>query len=137
MNLQIDPPLGFEASGTAECFLQEGGFSVYAADLGNLDTRYVSAQVFSLGDPNAQASATDSFRAVSLSISVIPRSGTAGETHYGTPGDTPLELDAVSDGLSGTLTFEGLVPYAIEGPGPSPGAAAGGPISGTLSWECD
>jgi hypothetical protein len=132
MELQIDPPLSFEASGTAECFLQAGGFTVYAADLGDLDTRYVGAQVFSLGDPNAQASPTDSFRAVSLSILVLPRSGTAGETYYGSPGDVPLELDAISDGRSGTIKFEGLAGQLLEDPQSSPE-----PISGTLSWTCE
>ena len=132
MELQIDPPLSFEASGTAACSLQEGGFTVYAADLGDLDTRYVSAQVFSLGDPNAQASPTDSFRAVSLSISLLPRSGTAGETYYGSAGDVPLELDSISDGRSGTLKFQGLAGQLIEDPQSSPE-----PISGTLSWTCE
>jgi hypothetical protein len=136
MQLQIDPPLSFEASGPAECFLQKGGFSVHAADLGDLDTRYVSAQVFSLGDPNAQASPTDSFRAVSLSISLFPRSGIAGETYYGSPGDVPLELDAISDGRSGTLKFEGLAGQLIEDPQSSPGVSPE-PISGTLSWTCE
>jgi hypothetical protein len=132
MELQIDPPLAFEASGTAECFLQGGSFTVHAADLGDLDTRYVSAQVFSLGDPNAQASPAQSFRAVNLSISVLPRSGIAGETYYGSAGDVPLELDAISDGRSGTLSFEGLAGQLVEDPEASPE-----PISGTLSWTCE
>ena len=135
MDIHIDPPLGFEASGTAECFLQEGGFTVHAADLGNLDTRYVSAQVFSLGDPNAQASPPDSFRAVSLTISLLPRSGVAGETYYGSPGDVPLELDAISDGHSGMLSFEGLAGQLIDDTQSSPGMSPE-PISGTLSWTC-
>lgn len=136
MELNIDPPLSFEGSGPAECFLQEGGFTVHAADLGDLDTRYVSAQVFSLGDPNAQASPASSFRAVSLSISLLPRSGTAGEAYYGTPGDVPLELDASSDGHSGTLSFDGLVGQLVEDAQSSPGMS-GEPISGTLSWTCE
>jgi hypothetical protein len=132
LQLKIDPPLAFEASGTAECFLQEGGFTVHAADLGDLDTRYVAAQVFSLGDPNAQASPAQYFRAVNLSISLLPRSGVAGETYYGSPGDIPLELDAISDGRSGTLSFEGLAGQLVEDP-----QASREPISGTLSWTCE
>jgi hypothetical protein len=136
LELQIDPPLAFEASGTAECRLQDGGFTVYAADLGDLDTRSVSAQVFSLGDPNAQASPTNSFRVVGLTISLLPRSGVTGETYYGSEGDVPLELDAISDGHSGTLRFERLTGQRIEDALPSPGAAPE-PLSGTLSWTCE
>jgi len=132
MDLQIEPPLSFEGSATAQCFLQEGGFSVYAPDLGDLDTRYVSAQISSLGDPRAKASPTDSFRAVSVSISLLPRSGTAGETYYGSPGDIPLQLDSISDGRSGTLRFEGLTGQLIEHP-----ESSLEPISGTLTWTCE
>jgi hypothetical protein len=132
MQLKIDPPIGFEASGTAECFLQEGAFTVRASDLGDLDTRYVGADVFSLGDPRAQTSATNSFRAVSVSISLLPRSGTAGETYYGSPGDIPLQLDSISDGRSGTLRFEGLTGQLIEHP-----ESSLEPISGTLTWTCE
>jgi len=137
MDLNIDPPLDFQGSGTAECVIPEGGFSVYGFDLGTLDGRAVSVSLSTAGDPAAQASAADSFRTVYLSISLHPRVGTGEETTYGSPGDLPIQLDAFSDGLSGTLTFEGLAPYGIEGPASSPGDAAGPPISGTLSWICE
>ena len=137
MHLQIDAPLSFQGSGPAECVIPEGGFSVNAYDLGTLDGRAVSLSLNTAGDPGAQASAAESFRAVFLTISLHPRVGTGEETAYGSTGDVPMQLDALSDGLSGALTFEGLAPYGIEGPGSSPGDSAGPPISGTMSWTCE
>ena len=137
MDLEIDPPLAFQGSGPAECVIPEGGFSVYAFDLGTLDGRAVSVSINTAGDPGAQASAPDSYRAVYVSVSLHPRVGTGEETTYGSPGDVPLQLDAFSDGMSGTLAFEGLAPYGIEGPGSSVDGSAGPPISGTISWTCE
>lgn len=136
MELTIDPPLSFEGSGAAECFIQQGGFTVYAPDLGTLDGRLVSANLNTAGDPGAQASAADSYRAVYLHINVRPRAGTGEELAYIRPGDAPMQLDALSDGLTGTLRFEGLVRQSIEAPPNSPGDP-GPPISGTVSWECE
>ena len=134
MDIQIDPPLSFEGSGPAECFILEGGFTVYAPDLGTLDGRLVSASLHTAGDPAAQASAAGSYRTVYLQLNLRPRSGTGEELVYIRPGDVAMQLDASSDGLSGTLNFEGLVPSSIEDPIGSP---TGPPISGTVSWECE
>jgi hypothetical protein len=125
MDLQIDPPLAFDGSGATECYEPEGAFSIYAPDLGTLDGRLVSVWVATAGDPNAQA------RTISVSINLLPRTGAGAETAYGNPDDAPIELDAASDGLSGTVRFEGLVPLVFEG------SVAGDPISGTISWTCD
>lgn len=131
LELQIQPPLGFEGSGVAECYLPDGGFSVHAADLGTLDGRSVSLWLNTAGDPAAPDSATDSFQSVYLYITLLPRVGVGGETQYGSPGDATLQLDAPSDGLSGTVSFEELVAQEFEG------GVAADPISGTLSWTCD
>lgn len=133
MELRIEPPLSFDGSAVAECYLPPGGFSVYAPDLGTLDGRLVSAWLNSAGDPNAQASATGSYRAVYLSVNLLPRVGTGGETAYG--GDATFDLDAPSDGYSGSVSFEGLVGQLIE-PEAS-GVAGPDPISGTISWTCE
>ncbi|MDP9468326.1 MAG: hypothetical protein M3P32_06250 [Chloroflexota bacterium] len=135
MNLEIDAPLSFAGSGVAECYLPEGGFTVYAPDLGTHDGRLVSASLSSAGDPSAQASAMSSFTTVYLNVNLIPRVGTGGEAAYVSPEDATFELDAPSDGLSGTLRFEGLEAQLIE-PLDS-GVAAPDPISGTLSWTCE
>lgn len=132
MDLQIDPPLSFDGSGAAECVIPEGGFSVYAPDLGTLDGRLLTVSLSSAGDPNAQASAAGSYRTVNLYVTLLPRVGTGLETTYGSPGDGTLELDAPSDGLSGTLTFEDLEAQLID-----PESPAADPISGTVSWTCD
>ena len=134
LELHIDAPLSFDGSGVAQCYLSEGGFSLYGPDLGTLDGRLVSASLSTVGDPSAQTSATGSYRTVSMSVSLIPRVGTEGETLYGT-GDPTFELDAPSNGLSGSVSFEGLVGELIE-PLAS-GEAGPGPISGTISWTCE
>jgi hypothetical protein len=131
MELTIDPPLSFEGSGPAECVIPQGGFSVYGPDLGTLDGRLVSASLSSAGDPASQPSASASYRTVYLHVNLLPREGVGGETAYGVLGDGTVELDAASDGLSGTLRFEGLVAQEFEG------HVAGPPISGTLSWTCE
>lgn len=131
MELTIDPPLSFEASGPAECVIPEGGFSVYGQDLGTLDGRLVSAYLSSAGDPASQPSAAASYRTVYLHINLLPRVGVGEETAYGVPRDGTVELGAASDGLSGTLRFEGLVAQEFEG------HVAGPPISGTISWTCE
>lgn len=131
MELTIDPPLSFEASGPAECVIPEGGFSVYGQDLGTLDGRLVSAYLSSAGDPASQPSASASYRTVYLHVNLLPRVGVGEETAYGVPRDGTVELGAASDGLSGTLRFEGLVAQEFEG------HVAGPPISGTISWTCE
>jgi hypothetical protein len=137
MQLTIDPPLSFQGSGAAECFIPEGGFTVHALDLGSLDGRLVSASLNTAGDPGAQASAADLYRAVYLHVTVRPRIGSGEELVYIRPGDVPMQLNAFSDGLSGTLKFEGLAPQSIEAPPHSPGDSAGPAISGTISWTCE
>ncbi len=132
MELQIDPPLTFDGSGFAQCLIPEGGFSVYANDLGTLDGRSVAVSLNSAGDPASQASASGPYRTVYLYVTLLPRVGAGGETSYGISGDATLELDAPSDGLSGTVRFEGLVAQIFEG-----SVAAGDPISGTISWTCE
>ncbi len=132
MELHIEPPLSFDGSGVAECFLPEGSFSVHDADLGTLDGRLVSAWLSSAG---AQASAAGTWRTVYLSVSLLPRVATGVETAYVSPGDATFELDAPSDGRSGTVRFAGLVAQQNE-PLDS-GVAVPGPITGTISWTCE
>jgi hypothetical protein len=48
-----------------------------------------------------------------------------------------MELDAPSDGLSGTLSFEGLAAQLFDRTYPSRGDPTPAPISGTISWTCD
>jgi hypothetical protein len=131
MDLRIDPPLSFEGSGPAECVIPEGGFSVYGPDLGTLDGRLVSASLSSAGDPASQPSASASYRTVYLHVNLLPRVGVGRETAYGVPGDGTVELGAATYGLSGTLTFEGLVAQEFEG------HVTGPPISGTITWTCE
>lgn len=135
MELRIDPPLSFDQSGAAECYPQEGAFSVYAPDLGTLDGMLVSASLDSAGDPTAQASATGAYRAVYLYVNLLPRVGTGGGTTYISPDEATFELDAPSDGLSGSVRFEGLIAQLADPLGS--GVAAPDPISGTISWTCE
>lgn len=130
MELRIDDPLSFDGSGTAMCqdFGGTGGFSVWADAVVTLNGSIVS--VYLSGVPGAAASSQDLGES-SLSINLTPKSGTERPLSYSTIFSTRLELDASSDGRSGTLTFEGLEPGVGEEPRPPEE-----PISGTVAWTC-
>jgi hypothetical protein len=66
-------------------------------------------------------------------VSLRPRSESDPPQEWFIGQNTEAEIDASPDGLSGTVTFEGLEPSEFE-----PGGAGGGePISGSISWECE
>jgi hypothetical protein len=130
MQVHIDDALNFDGSGTAMCqyFGGTGGFSVWADAVVTLNGSYVSASLS--GVPGAAASSQRAGES-SLYINLIPKSGTERPLSYSTIFSTQLELDASSDGRSGTLKFEGLEPDVGEEPRPSEE-----PISGTVTWTC-
>ena len=145
MELAIDPPLDFEGSGAAYCQPHGGssGFSIYPQEggLGTMGGRAVHASVDSYatevlpeGGP-VPAPGPGGEQAPNVYISLSPRSETdPSQEWYATP-QSRVEIDAAADGLSGTVTFEGLELTVLEAP--DPGVVDVGSISGTITWECD
>jgi hypothetical protein len=135
MELTIDPPLSFEGSGVAYCdnFGGTSSFVVWADDLGELDGSIVSVTL----DSSTKAAATGAeYR--NLSITLYPAGKEPPASYvpvaYSPIFSTRIELDASSDGRSGTLRFEGLEPSILDKP---PGQVPGlEPISGTVTWAC-
>jgi hypothetical protein len=136
MELKIDPPLSFQGSGVAHCdnFGGTTSFSVWAEDLGTLGDSIVSVQLDS-----GSLSGPIGPERPGLSITLYPPSGTEPPASYRPVGYSPIfstriELDASTDGRSGTLRFEGLEPSMFDRP---PGEVPGlDPISGTVTWTC-
>ncbi|MGH2380229.1 MAG: hypothetical protein ACRDG7_03290 [Candidatus Limnocylindria bacterium] len=145
MELQIDPPLDFAGSGAAFCQVHETfpGFSIYPQqELGAINGRPVHASVDSFpadggqdGGPQPAPAPGGELRPnLNMYISLQPRSeADPPQEWFVTPG-TQLDLDATPDGLSGTVTFEGLEPVEFE---PAGAGGGGEPISGTITWTCD
>lgn len=140
VELLIEPPLSFEGSGAASCYIQPeaSGFSIFAENLGTLDGSVVSVSVDSFeapADPNAPAPAPGVEGTLNVYIALNPTSGSRPPAAYGTIFDTRLDLESSADGLSGTITFEGLTPEPVEGPDPE--VTGRDPISGTVTWTCE
>ena len=146
MELRIEPPLEFEGSGAAFCQVHETfpGFSIYPQqELGAINGRPVHASVDSFpaeggpegGPAPAPVPGGEVPHNLNMYVSLQPRSESdPPQEWYIAPG-SEVELDASPDGLSGTLTFEGLEPIEFEPDGASGGD--GGPISGTITWTCE
>jgi hypothetical protein len=139
VELQIEPPLSFEGSGAANCFVHQdaAGVSLFAESLGTLDGRVVSVSVDSYAPPddqNAPAPAPEPGTDVSVYIALNSPSGSEMPIAYAPIFSSRLELDASDDRRSGTITFEGLAPEPTEGVDPVPSRE---PISGILTWACE
>ena len=145
MELRIDPPLDFEGSGAAYCQSHgtSTGFSIYPQEqgLGTMGGRTVHASVDSYatevlpeGGP-APAPGPGGEQAPNVYVSLLPRSETDPPQEWFASPQSRVEIDAAPDGLSGTVTFEGLEPAVFEAP--QPGVVDGGSISGEITWQCD
>lgn len=143
MELQIDPPIDFAGSGAAYCQRNEGfpGFSIYPQqELGAIGGRPVHASVDSFpaegpegGPVPAPLPGGEVRPSLNIYVSLQPRSESDPPQEWFMGPGAEVEIDASSDGLSGTVTFEGLEPAQFE-----PGGTAGGEsISGSISWECE
>ena len=146
MELQIDAPLDFAGSGAAYCQVFEDGtgFSVYPQqELGAINGRPVHASVDSFeghGDPEggpapAPEPGGEFAQNLNVYISLQPRSEADPPQEWFVAPSTQIEIDATPDGLSGTVTFEGLEPVQFEAP--EPGIVDGGSVSGTITWTCE
>lgn len=149
IELEIDPPTSFTGSGAAFCQIQEGGtgFSIYTPEgsIGSINGRPVHVSVDSFSDPGfpeggpAPAPAApggESVPNLNVYIFLAPRSESDPPQEWFVSPDTQLEVDLAPDGLSGTVTFEGLEPARFD---EEPGAPGSEPdtISGTVTWSCE
>ncbi len=142
MEVEIGPPLEFDASGSAFCQVAEdvSAFSIYSQEMGTIDGRelhvFISAFTNEVGPEGGPASApgpSGEFGQVAVSVSLTPRSETDPPQEWVNDPGSEVSMDAAPDGLSGTITFDGLAqPEFVE-----PAAPGGEPISGTISWTCD
>ena len=135
MELKIDPPLSFQGSGvgpSATISVGRGGFVVSADNLGTLDASHLSVSLDS-----STGKAASGPESPNLSITLYPSGNGPPPSYipvaYSPIFSTRIELDASPDGLSGTLTFEGLEPFMMDRP---PGDTGLEPISGTVTWKC-
>jgi hypothetical protein len=136
-DLEVEPPLRFAGSGTAQCqqYRDTTGFSVFAQDLGNLDGRQVAVSLESYGRSGGDVTPTPvpGEASHSLLISLIPPSAGDSPIEYANVPTSRIVLDASSDGRSGSAAFTGLQSM-MEVPG---GEERPELISGRISWRCE
>jgi len=143
MELEIDPPMSFSATGSASCqpYADGTGFSVYSQELGSIGGRPVSASVesFSTGVVPEGAPTPipvpggESGLGLNVYISIMPRAESDQPQDWFVGPGTQLDIDAAAGGLSGTLTFEGLQGAEFD----PEGGAVEASISGTVTWTCE
>ncbi len=146
MEIEIEPPMDFSGSGAAFCQVQADapGFSIYAQEgsLGTIEGRPLHASVESFatevlpeGGPTPAPVPGAEGQIVNLYVSLFPRAESDPPRDWFVSPDTELEIDAGPDGLSGTVTFEGLEALTVDGPDTAIGE--GDSISGTITWTCE
>jgi hypothetical protein len=152
MDVSLGEPLNFEATGPTSCqaFAESQGFNVFSQNLGIVDGREVTVSVgsFNIGGPAdgptpAPAEpgvepGTDPENERSVNVVLVPTTETEANAprEWSVGGGTRIEMDAASDGLSGTVTFTGLEPFEAVAP-VEPGQAPEGSLDGTISWTCE
>jgi hypothetical protein len=133
VQLHILAPRAFDGSGSASCFGDPAipGVEVNSQVLGTLDSKDVTVSVSWYGnDPNNPAPATRA--EVRIFLEGIGE-GQVAES-FGVIVSTVLDVDAASDDLSGTITFEGLASEPTGEPGQPTTPEF---ISGSVSWNCE
>lgn len=140
VHLTLTAPIQFESSGSAACFQQPDGISLFAEELGRLpDGRavHLGLNIFparALEDGPGASTADPSELVADLSIGFGEPTQDAPPEDYASGGRVELELDASADGRAGTVRFEGLERVDLqEQPARPP---SGGTLSGTISWTC-
>ena len=129
-HLEITEGLTFDGSGTAACFLENGGVQINAQDLGTIEGRNVFAYIswYPEADPDTPAPVGG----MQISISLSQASENEPMRAWSTSPDTEAIVDASPDGRVGTVEFQNLAPEVEH-----PDAEIPEPISGTVSWECE
>ena len=133
VDLEILAPRAFDGSGSASCYGDPAipGVEVNSQPLGTLDSKNVIVSVsWYRNDPNNPEPAGSAD--VRIYFEGIGE-GQVAES-FGVIFSTVLDVDAASDDLSGTITFEGLASEPTGEPGQP---ATPEFISGSVSWTCE
>lgn len=148
IELEIDPPMSFTGSGAAFCQIPESGagFSIYTPEgsVGSINGRPVHVSVDSFSEPSfpedgpapAPAPGGGAPPNLTMYIFLAPRSGDDPPQEWFVSPDTQLDIDVAPDGLSGTVTFEGLEPARFDEEPAAPGTESD-TISGSVTWSCE
>lgn len=130
VHLEISEGLTFDGSGTAACYLQNGGVQINTQDLGAIEGRNVLAFIswYPESDPDTPAPVGGTQISISLDLS----SADDAAQSWSTSPDTQVVVDASPDGRVGTVEFQDLAPEVEH-----PDAEVPEPISGTVSWTCE
>ena len=121
VELTIDGPLGFSGSGSAVCEVYPTYVNVFANDVGPIGDRVVGVTI---GTGEANGSQGDAL----LGIDIVNQSTGEGSSYA----QALFPMNGPSNGVSGTVTFEGLRKLLSESPIVDPDL-----ISGTVSWTCE
>ena len=121
VELTIDAPLAFSGSGTADCEVYPTFVNVFANDVGPIGDRVVNLTIGTgqVDAPQGQAL---------LGIDIVNQSTGEGSSYA----QAAFPMNGTANGVSGTVTFEGLRKLASESPIVDPDL-----ISGTVSWTCE
>jgi hypothetical protein len=132
--LQILPPRTFNGSGTAACWVTDGGGTVLvnAHSLGTLDGKMVGVNLSLYGIGNSTGPIPAPRNDVSVFLN--PKSETGKPEGFGVIFSTILNVDVAPDALTGTIRFEGLASEPLEGPSQPTTPEY---ISGSVSWTCE
>ena len=128
IELNIEPPLAVDRSGVATCYgaVGQSGFSVYT-DLGGGGEQGITLSIDVHPDTSGRL-------VPSIYLTLLETPNDQQPASYSVTPASHLEVDAASDGLSGTLTFQDLTPEALGEPGGLPEAET---ISGSVTWSCE
>jgi hypothetical protein len=127
MELRIDEPFTFTASGSAICqpVRDSIGYSVYANEIGRIDGQPIYVSVDAYEERPGELT-------TNISISTVSETEAEFRAWFTTL-ETALEVDVPAGGLTGTVAFEGLTAETGE---PVPGGTDGEAISGSIRWSC-
>jgi hypothetical protein len=128
IELHIEPPLAVDESGVATCYgaVGQSGFSVYT-DLGRSGEPGISLSIEVHPDAPGRP-------LPNLYLTLLETPTDQQPSSYSSTPTSRLDVDASTDGLSGTLTFQDLAPEPLGGPEELPGQET---ISGSGTWSCE
>jgi hypothetical protein len=132
VHLQISPPLAFDGSGPAGCYVAQGGggVQVNSQGLGTLGGKTVIVGIYwSRETAETPKGTSPTF----VSITLNPVSATQPSEGFVATAQSRFEVDATADGLAGTVRFFDLVNEL------DPLASAEitrDTLSGSVTWSC-
>lgn len=132
MELSIEQPTAFSASGAAHCSPGSDSFSVFSDEVRSADGRPVEVSIDVQTAPGPEGPAPI---APNLNIYMPSTSPDQQEISYTTTPSSDVSLETDAGPFAGSLTFTDLEPAEPIDPSASP-PFGGEPISGTVTWQC-